>query len=110
MAATFGIALFSDGTYGVVQSVELERSAEIAESRDGNGHINAYNSFNRTENTRIEIVQDSTLTALPTEGAVFAGPNAANFVAETVTETENNTEFKTASIAGRRWINNTVPA
>lgn len=108
MAVQFGIARFADGTYGIVQSVETEDTIEVATYAGGDGNTEGYNTYDRSETIKMELIYDSTQTA-PAAGET-ATINTKKYVITSVGDAEAIGEFRKVTIDGKRWVTNTIPA
>jgi len=106
MPVSFGCVI-DTGTYGICQDVERENTAEIANYVGADGDTEGYQEFEEMETISLTYVTDG--TALPTAGQTMT-IDSLKYVVESSKETESNTDFKSAEIAGRRWVANTIPA
>lgn len=108
MAVQFGISRFSNGTYGIVQSVETERSIEVATYAGGDGDTEGYDTYDAKETCKMEFVYDSAQTA-PVPGDT-ATVNALKYLVTGTSDAEAVGEFRKITIDAMRWVDNTLPA
>lgn len=95
------------GTYGLVQNFNLNKTSGVATAKDENGEVAAVHPFDRKWTADFEVVVD-TETTLPEEGSILA-IDGVNYVVLTVKETENNGDYKKASVSADCWPENAVP-
>lgn len=89
MSLTFGVS--STATYGLLQEVSAASTAEVAEARDETGKVTYQKAYSKEAKGRVRYVLNGTSPAIGTTATVggIAG------LVTSVTETENNTAYKT---------------
>jgi len=106
MAAVFGVVT-TPGNFGWIQNFSRTDTSDLGEARDENGDVAAYNVYNERFECTFEYVFDGTA---PTVGATIQADDSNYFLITSITETEDNQDYKKMSCSGTHWQTNTLPA
>jgi len=92
MAIQFGVA--STASYGLVQELSNAQTAEIAEARNETGKATNQVAFSKETVVRQRVITTDTLPVVGTTNALTTTVG----LVRSVTQTENNTAYKTGEI------------
>ena len=95
-------------TYGIIQSMSKNETAEIAEARDHEGKVIEQKAYSKGTEVQIEALFDSTAT-LPTAGSTVT-IDTVEYLVSSCNVTSSNTEFKKASITATKKDSATLTA
>lgn len=106
--ATLAFGTNSSTTYGVVQSLSKNKSAEVAEARDHEGKVIEQRAYSKGTEVQMEVLFDSTAT-LPEAGEKIT-VDTVEYLVTSCNETSSNTEYKKATITATKKDDATLTA
>lgn len=111
MASVFGV-ITSSGTMGLLQSFNGTHTADLAEARDEDGHVDEVEFYNETKEVTIEyaLKSDATIPGIGDTITLTGGAYAGKYLLTSQAESQANTDFTRYTQTCKRWVDGVVPA
>lgn len=103
----------NETTFGLLQSFNVSLGGDASEAKDKDGNVKDIEYFNSTIEVTMTVILEST-ASIPARGDVIAVTHrntawSGNYIVESVSLNESNTDRPELTITAKRYLNNSIP-